>query len=203
MRKFKSFAENTSAIISVFGVAASAFEFLRYLKVELSWLALAIGIATVCLATLAGALSVYVVQGAKLLRRTPRVFLSYSQDNAEIAEKVATALRSAGAFVWFDKDQLTIGEEIAPAIKNAITEANSFVVLFSNAQGAFQNFELGVAQANNIPVIAASSDDRQISSNANRVYRFRLNENDPKSLNELVRIAINPEIASEAAVSRP
>jgi hypothetical protein len=38
------------------------------------------------------------------------VFLSYASEDAEAAERIATALRAAGVEVWFDKSELWDGD---------------------------------------------------------------------------------------------
>ena len=41
---------------------------------------------------------------------TGAVFLSYASEDAAAADRIATALRSAGIEVWFDKSELRGGD---------------------------------------------------------------------------------------------
>ena len=59
------------------------------------------------------------------------VFLSYASDDAEAAERIATALRSAGIEVWFDKSELRGGDAWDRQIRDQIHDCRLFVAVIS------------------------------------------------------------------------
>lgn len=186
------------AIGAIAGTAISAYELLRYLQFELPWKELALGISTALVAVLAGVFSVYVANSIKRLRIKPRVFLSYSNNDRKAAGQVADALRSAGAVVWFDEEQLKPNQEIKATIEKAIKEANSFVVLLPHEPGPNVFFEIGLAQANNVPVIAAFPEGARIPSKSSSFVEIPFHVDEPISMKNLVEAAIHPNIQSPA-----
>ena len=40
----------------------------------------------------------------------PAIFLSYARENADVARRIAEALRSRGLEVWFDQNELRGGD---------------------------------------------------------------------------------------------
>ena len=150
--------------LAVIGVIVSSAILAYFLKVQLPSFDLILSSISVLLAVLGGAYSVYIVRGLKKLRVAPRVFLSYTPANKEKADYVARELRSAGAFVWFEEG---VGEATSSTSK-AIEEANSVVVLLSGTPDQKIKFEVGVAQANNIPVIAAKHGRSKLFSRITR-----------------------------------
>jgi len=59
------------------------------------------------------------------------VFLSYASEDAEAAERIATALRNAGIEVWFDKSELRGGEAWDRQIRDQIHDCRLFVAVIS------------------------------------------------------------------------
>jgi hypothetical protein len=84
--------------------------------------------------------------------RASSVFLSYSRTDAEVADKLDKALRTAGIKVWFDQRSLVAGQEWKLEVRKAISEAALFLTLLSERsvpkRGFFQSelkFALSVA----------------------------------------------------------
>jgi len=76
---------------------------------------------------------------------TPRgaVFLSYASQDAEAAERIATALRAAGVEVWFDKSELRGGDAWDQSIRKQIRTCALFLPVISKhtherAEGYFR-----------------------------------------------------------------
>jgi TolB-like protein/Flp pilus assembly protein TadD len=59
------------------------------------------------------------------------VFLSYASEDAEAAERVASALRAAGVEVWFDKSELRGGDAWDRQIRGQIRDCALFVPIIS------------------------------------------------------------------------
>jgi TolB-like protein len=71
------------------------------------------------------------------------VFLSYASEDAEAAERIATALRAAGIEVWFDQSELRGGDAWDQSIRKQIKNCALFVPLISQhtherAEGYFR-----------------------------------------------------------------
>ena len=60
------------------------------------------------------------------------VFLSYASEDAEAAERIATALRSAGVEVWFDKSELRGGDAWDQSIRKQIKTCALFLPVISH-----------------------------------------------------------------------
>ena len=59
------------------------------------------------------------------------VFLSYASEDAEAAERIATALRAAGVETWFDKSELRGGDAWDRQIRGQIRDCALFVPIIS------------------------------------------------------------------------
>src|SRR6516162_5589188 len=59
------------------------------------------------------------------------VFLSYASEDAEAAERIATALRTAGIEVWIDKSELRGGDAWDEAIRKQIKACALFIPIIS------------------------------------------------------------------------
>jgi TolB-like protein len=59
------------------------------------------------------------------------VFLSYASEDAEAAERIATALRAAGVEVWFDKSELRGGDAWDRKIRDQIRRCALFIPIIS------------------------------------------------------------------------
>lgn len=59
------------------------------------------------------------------------VFLSYASEDTQAAERIATALRSAGIEVWFDKSELRGGDAWDRQIREKIHDCRLFIPLIS------------------------------------------------------------------------
>jgi hypothetical protein len=59
------------------------------------------------------------------------VFLSYASEDAAAAERIATALRSAGVQVWFDREELRGGDARDRRIREQIHDCRLFIAIIS------------------------------------------------------------------------
>src|SRR5215471_9423817 len=74
---------------------------------------------------------------------TQAVFLSYASQDAEAAQKICEALRSAGIEVWFDKSELRGGDAWDQKIRRQIKTCALFIPVISKnsharAEGYFR-----------------------------------------------------------------
>ena len=60
-----------------------------------------------------------------------RVFLSYDHSDAELAERLASKLKSAGVDVWLDKDEILPGDAWAEKISDALKSSRAMIVLLT------------------------------------------------------------------------
>jgi hypothetical protein len=56
---------------------------------------------------------------------TPTVFISYASQDADAAQRISDALRSAGLEVWFDQSELRGGDAWDASIRRQIKERSS------------------------------------------------------------------------------
>lgn len=56
-----------------------------------------------------------------------QVFLSYSSEDEEAAEKLVSDIRGAGFTVWFDQDNLEPGDSLQEKIHEAISKSGVFL----------------------------------------------------------------------------
>ena len=59
------------------------------------------------------------------------IFVSYANEDAEAAGRLAEGLRSAGLEVWFDKDALQMGDDWARSIRRGIERCSLFLPVIS------------------------------------------------------------------------
>src|SRR3974377_550156 len=60
------------------------------------------------------------------------VFLSYASQDAQSAQRICEALRSAGVEVWFDQSELRGGDAWDRQIREQIHECRLFIALISS-----------------------------------------------------------------------
>lgn len=63
--------------------------------------------------------------------RVTDIFISYSRNNAEFANKLADALENIGLDIWIDKTSIRNSVEWWFAIEKGILEANNFLIIMS------------------------------------------------------------------------
>jgi hypothetical protein len=107
---------------------------------------LTLTILSVAAAVVAGMSSMYLARAAKSLQRAPRIFLSYSHQDADTAALIANALRASGARVWQDEARVKPGVEIRPSLEKAITDSDALVALLSGTHSPWLTFEMGLAR---------------------------------------------------------
>jgi hypothetical protein len=76
------------------------------------------------------------------------VFISYSHEDAAIAERLATCLRKHGLDVWIDHD-LTVGKEWNPELNERLSESDVVLLLWSSSSTKHDwvKYEAAVAQS--------------------------------------------------------
>src|SRR5579862_6457555 len=69
----------------------------------------------------------------KLRGSTPSVFISYASQDAEAAQRICEALRSASIEVWFDKSELRGGDAWDQSIRRQIKNCALFIPVISRS----------------------------------------------------------------------
>ncbi|MBI2298918.1 MAG: toll/interleukin-1 receptor domain-containing protein [Armatimonadetes bacterium] len=77
----------------------------------------------------------------------PKVFISYSHDDAEWVSRFAEALRDQGVDVWLDSWQVHAGDSLREAMEAGLRGSDAVVAVLSadNARRPSVLFELGAA----------------------------------------------------------
>ena len=100
------------------------------------------------------------------------VFISFSRDHSQTAEKIAVKLRTLGLQVFYDRDSLEAGKGFDEAIRKALDTCDLFIFLISpgsTAKGAYALTELRHIQerwpcgeGRVLPVMVADTSDDKI-----------------------------------------
>lgn len=93
----------------------------------------------------------------------PKVFISYTHDDAEWVHKFAEALRDQSVDVWLDAWQVHAGDSLRDAVEAGLRNSDAIVAILSaaNARRPDILFELGVAIGMGkrlIPIMPADLD---------------------------------------------
>jgi hypothetical protein len=149
-RRFVDYVSIAAAVISAtIAFAASAFK----LSEKLNFQELFFGVGSLLLIAILGALSLYIARGVKALTRRPRIFLSYSRDNAQQASMLREALTEKGAYVWFGETDLRPGDDLKATVEAAIESSNTVVLMLSRPAGPNVISELDAARARHVPIL--------------------------------------------------
>jgi len=176
-------------LVSVVGSISALVALLFILGKSLHFSEFTISVAAAAVGTLVGIFSKYLAGVAKKLRVAPRVFLSYSHDDQEVARIVADALRNRGARIWLDAERVEPGQAFRPAIEKAIDDADTFVALLSEKRSANLMYELGLARAKGLRVIPVLLADAAVPADLEGVRYIDLRPGHPRGLEELVKAA--------------
>lgn len=127
---------------------------------------------------------------------TLRIFLSYSSEEASVAEQLYLRFKTSGHHVFFDRTTLTPGDEFDQAIRESIRESDLFVFLISPASiddGAYARTELRFARdawpspvGHVLPVLAATTDFSKIPNYLKAVTILRPEGNLPAEVSAAV-----------------
>ncbi len=74
------------------------------------------------------------------MRFDPSIFISYAEEDLEIAEKLYHDLKNKGVNPWLDKEDIIPGQKKNLAIDQAIKDSSYFLLLFSSDSLSKQSF---------------------------------------------------------------
>ena len=63
----------------------------------------------------------------------PKIFISYSHQDSQIADNIVSALDSLGLSVWLDRREIKLGDSFLEKMNQGLGSANYVLVLFSNS----------------------------------------------------------------------
>jgi TolB-like protein/Tfp pilus assembly protein PilF len=146
------------------------------------------------------------------------VFLSYASQDAEAAQRICAALRSAGVEVWFDQSELRGGDAWDQSIRKQIKTCALFLPLISKrtherAEGYFRlEWKLAVDRSHLImanksflvPVVIdeTADDDENVPEKFREVQWTRLRGGEtPSAFVERIKRLLSPEPLPASAVS--
>jgi TolB-like protein len=148
------------------------------------------------------------------------VFLSYASEDAEAAERIATALRAAGVEVWFDKSELRGGDAWDRQIREQIHDCRLFIpVISANSERRDEGYfrrEWGLAadrtrdmahkRAFLLPVVIDGTPERgaSVPEKFHELQWTRLPDGDtPSEFVERIQRLLSPEASPARAVGTP
>jgi hypothetical protein len=119
----------------------------------------------------------------------PRVFISYSQPDADWARAFAQALKERGIAVWFAESDIRPGESVRDAIEAALRESDVIVALVDPGHPSKPNlfFELGAAIGMGkkvVPIVPRSADVGHLPFDL-RLRRYLFRETPEETAEEL------------------
>lgn len=96
----------------------------------------------------------------------PKVFISYSHEDAEWVRRFAEALRGQHVSVWLDEWQISPGEQLRDALETGLRNSDAMVSVLTRANARRPNvlFELGVALGMGKPLIPIIPADLESSA---------------------------------------
>jgi hypothetical protein len=187
--RFDSIFEHASSLASIaaalLAVAASAFGLATMLHAQ----ELFFSVGSLLVIASLGAFSLYIARGAKSLTRRPRIFLSYSRDNARQASMLRDALSKEGAYVWFDETDLRAGDDIKATVEAAIENSNTVVLMLSRSLGPHIKWELDAARTKHVPILAVLGPDIEPPPELTEARSLTLNT-DGSNLGEIAAAAM-------------
>jgi TolB-like protein/Flp pilus assembly protein TadD len=148
------------------------------------------------------------------------VFLSYASEDTAAAERIATALRSAGIEVWFDQSELRGGDAWDRQIRTHIHECRLFIAVVSahteaRDEGYFRReWKLAVDRTHDmaedkaflVPVAidGTSEQSARVPDSFKHVQWARLVEGEtPPAFVERIRRLLSPEASHASVEARP
>lgn len=122
---------------------------------------------------------------------SPKVFISYSQEDGEWVRAFAKALEERGLPLWYDEKELKPGDNIADAVESALRESEAVIFVLSDQRVLSPSlyFELGAAVAAGkkiIPIVGKHSARKSLPSSL--LKRQSLVQGDPgETADEVLR----------------
>ena len=95
----------------------------------------------------------------------PKVFISYSHNDAEWVRAFADALRQEQVEVWLDEWEIKLGESLRDALEAGLRQSDAIVAVVSRSNARNPNvfFELGAALGMGKRLIPVVSNDLEES----------------------------------------
>jgi len=179
---------------SIVAVIAAIASLMATIVALAQWLGLgtdlSVALITVVITIIVGVFANVVTDWIKIAKVLPfsrRVFVSYPHDAEEVATKIISALRQAGAQVWTFKERVRAGDNIQSAVQKGIADADSFVVLLTCSLSRNQQYELGLAQARGLKIIPVILEPTEIPSDLAKVLYVDYQRNPEQALREIVK----------------
>jgi hypothetical protein len=184
----KSLYSRIAVGLAVVGAAASMIGLSYQLFLLQGWSPdILISIATALVGAGIAGFSSRISMLLKDVAAAPRVFVSYSSEMKDEADKIAFTLRKMGAHLWLDDERLPPGSDYTQLIQKALDDADVVLALVGRDPSKYQELEIGAALAANKKVIPVIVGDAPVPSSLGRLTYVDLRNNHAeKGLKELV-----------------
>ncbi|MGA7525185.1 MAG: toll/interleukin-1 receptor domain-containing protein [Acidobacteriaceae bacterium] len=129
-------------------------------------------------------------------------FVSYSHEDLEFAQRLASDLKSAGAAVWMDKLDIEPGAQWDCDVEQALNSCRQMLLVLSPRSAASPNVldEIGVALRTNKTILPLMLQDCEVPIRVCRLQYIDFRKDYRAGLNELVRELRQHQ---DAAAGRP
>lgn len=108
----------------------------------------------------------------------PKVFLSYSSRETELATNIEKQLKSRGLEVWRDKTSLRAGERWPKVLGEAIAQSDAFLLLWSSqaASSDFVELEWNIALALKNQILPFRVDETELPASLRVIHALTIND---------------------------
>jgi hypothetical protein len=152
--------------------------------------ALLISMGSVVVSFLAGVYSKDLAKSVRKLSRVRRLFLSYSSHSEDIANELSLLLRNKGAKVWTARERVKAGQSFEQAIRQAIDDADAFIVFLGKDLSPNVNYELGLAQAKHKKIVPILLESGQVPNDLRGIMYVDLGLDKNKAFDDVIKAVI-------------
>lgn len=136
-------------------------------------------IASSLAGALFGVFSVYIAKYTRKLWLSPRIFMSYSHTDEQLARQLADAFRQEGAEVWIDFEKIQLGENIVQSVEKGLQQADLLVALISGTGNRYLEREVAIAREKGIRVLPVLLKGAAVPNVLREVKYLSFDEADP------------------------
>jgi hypothetical protein len=126
-----------------------------------------------------GVFSKIIAKYTRKLWLSPRIFMSYSHTDEQLAKQLADAFRQEGAEVWIDFEKIQLGENIVQSVEKGLQQADLLVALISGTGNRYLEREVAIAREKGIRVLPVLLKGAAVPNVLREVKYLSFDEADP------------------------